>query len=232
MLKNNDIRVHKYSNYFVITMRVVHQSLVNYCYLVIDQFSRNAVAFDPAWELEKIEGVLDGYDAILISSCVTHHHRDHIDLAEAMSIRHAVAIHMSQQAVEFYEVNIQNLITFSGEENIKLLGISVKPIITPGHTRGSTCYLVGDSLFTGDTLFIEGCGICIQRGASPHDMFKSLTRLKSILPGKTRICAGHNYGREPGERLSYLLAENPYLNIDDQESFVEYRMRETSSLRF
>lgn len=70
---------------------------------------------------------------------------------------------------------------------ISVGGIDVKIIATPGHTKSGVCYLIGGNLFSGDTLFIEGCGLCYGRGADPRELYISLTKLKNILPNDTLV---------------------------------------------
>ncbi|WP_268964163.1 MBL fold metallo-hydrolase, partial [Paenibacillus sinensis] len=71
-------------------------------------------------------------------------------------------------------------------------------ILTPGHTYGSACYLTSDHLFTGDTVFIEGCGLCDTVGGDPEQMFHSIQRIKSAINPMVQIFPGHSYGKNPG----------------------------------
>jgi hydroxyacylglutathione hydrolase len=100
----------------------------------------------------------------------------------------------------------------------------IEPIFTPGHTPGSTCYLIGENLFTGDVLFAEGCGMCPDTEAA-HAMFASLEHLKTRLKPQTRIFPGHSYGKPPGQILSQLLRDNIYLQFSDKDSFAAFRLR-------
>ena len=82
-----------------------------------------------------------------------------------------------------------------GEEKI-LNGISVKAIVTPGHTAGSCCYLFTDKeggryLFTGDTLFAGSIGRTDFPTGNVPQMRASLKRL-SALDGDMPLYAGHN----------------------------------------
>jgi len=147
---------YQYSNYLTLVLRVVNNNHVNYCYVVIDQYSNDAILVDPAWEMVTINKVLLANDVSLKGILVTHHHLDHIDLSSVMSLEHDVPVYMSREEVDFYKVKMDKLTTFDGGELLELGGVRIKPIFTPGHTKGSTCYFVGDSLFTGDTLFLSG----------------------------------------------------------------------------
>lgn len=84
---------------------------------------------------------------------------------------------------------------FDGEEKI-LNGISVKMLLTPGHTKGSCCYLFTDKeggryLFTGDTLFMDSIGRTDFPTGSIEQMRASLQKL-CALEGDYPIYAGHN----------------------------------------
>lgn len=92
-----------------------------------------------------------------------------------------------------------------------LLGSAV--ILTPGHTAGGICFLLKDSLFTGDTIFMEGCGICNLDGGSPEKMFESIQKLKGFVSNDIKVFAGHSYGRQQGIKWKELLSENLYLAI-------------------
>ncbi len=83
-------------------------------------------------------------------------------------------------------------------EEISVGGRTVKAIYTPGHTPGSTCYLVGGYLFSGDTLFPGGPG----RTNSNADLMQSIesitTRLYG-LPDATVVLTGHGDDTTIGE---------------------------------
>ena len=73
--------------------------------------------------------------------------------------------------------------------------ISVGPMVfhvlaTPGHTLGSSCFVCGDVLFSGDTLFAGCCGRTDLPGGNQAQMMASLKRLGS-LPGDYRVLPGH-----------------------------------------
>jgi len=67
-------------------------------------------------------------------------------------------------------------------------------IPTPGHTPACMCHVVGDAVFTGDTLFLSDIGTarCDFPGGSVEDMWESIQRLFS-LPDATRAFVGHDY---------------------------------------
>ncbi|MEA3226728.1 MAG: hydroxyacylglutathione hydrolase C-terminal domain-containing protein, partial [Planctomycetota bacterium] len=95
----------------------------------------------------------------------------------------------------------------------------VQVIATPGHTSTSVCYYVppsGDNksgvLWSGDTLFVGGCGRLFERDA--QSMWKSLQRLAS-LPDDTIIYCGHDYTLE-----NYEFA----LSIEPDNQLIEQRL--------
>jgi hydroxyacylglutathione hydrolase len=208
----------------VVALRVVRERFVNYCYLALDAATRDAVLIDPAWEPGLIDATLGALGARLRGVCVTHHHYDHVDLAGHYGAR-GLNIYMSAHEAEFYGFRCTGLRPLDSEQPLHLGAIEVVPLSTPGHTAGSVCYLVGDSIFTGDTVFAEGCGICTGRGANPSVMFDSLDRLKRRLEPETRVFPGHRFGLPPGQTWGTLLTCNLYLQFARRELFVDFRMR-------
>ena len=78
--------------------------------------------------------------------------------------------------------------------------LAVRVLATPGHTPACVCYLVGDVLFTGDTLFMPdyGVGRCDFPSGSPEILYDSIVGRLYQLPDATRVCVGHDY--QPGGR--------------------------------
>ena len=68
--------------------------------------------------------------------------------------------------------------------------LTLTTLHTPGHTRGSSCYLVGDVLFSGDTLFDGAYGRTDLPGGSMANLIHSLSRLKA-LPTPLSVYPGH-----------------------------------------
>ena len=197
----------------------------NCCYLVVHSEIKEAVLIDPAWEMDKIEHQMQIQRAELKAVLLTHHHIDHINLAEPFAQKYDVPVRMSKIEVEEYGFSCSNLVPIEHSESLVFGQLSLWPFFTPGHTKGAICYFIEGNLFTGDTLFIEGCGICTGRGACPSQMFDSLSYLKKTLPQTTRIYPGHSFGKEPGQPLKDLLKNNIYLQFANRDQFIAFRMR-------
>ena len=95
--------------------------------------------------------------------------------------------------------------TFRGGDVLELCGMRFGVLAAPGHTRGGVCFLCGDSLFTGDTLFCESVGRTDFPGGSAAQLRQSVQALLSIEGDKT-VYPGHD---EP-TTLSHERKYNPF----------------------
>ncbi|HEX8617222.1 MAG TPA: MBL fold metallo-hydrolase [Thermoanaerobaculia bacterium] len=207
----------------VTVLDVRRQSMKNYNYLVVDPATMQAVIVDPAWELEKLDAAVAESRASLAGVLVTHSHRDHIDLAAAMSEKYRCPVWMPAAEIAASGFDTPRLQAIATTPWV-VGAMRIEPIFTPGHTPGSTCYLIGENLFTGDVLFAEGCGLCPDLEAA-YAMFESLERIKSRTGPHIRVFPGHSYGQPPGRPMSQLMRENIYLQFSSRESFAAFRMR-------
>lgn len=146
--------------------------LENNNYLLIDEKTKEAVLIDCTQECEEIDNTLKEYGAKLKYILLTHAHFDHIlgvnDFKHKYDCK--VLLHESDKAlaetVEAFvknfgidEAEIQEIDEYIKDNQIIKFGEnSIRVIHTPGHTKGGVCYLVGDKLFSGDTLFYESVG--------------------------------------------------------------------------
>ena len=214
------------------TIKISTPIIKNYVYLIIDERSRNAVLIDSVWEKKRILELLAEKDITLTHILLTHSHPDHVYLADTLARATGCTVHMSLTETEFYGFKCHNLIPLHKNEQILCGDTTIIPIHTPGHTKGSLCYIAGNNIFTGDTLFIEGCGLCWGKGADPVEMFDSLQMLKRILPGEMRVYPGHRFGEKPGLCFKDVLQYNIYLDFKKKEDFIKYRMRKKQHLLF
>ena len=89
---------------------------------------------------------------------------------------------------------------FADGDRFAIGGIQARVIAVPGHTSDSNAYLIGDALFTGDSLFMPDAGTarCDFPGGDAATLYRSIQRLYATLPGTTRVFVCHDYG--PGGR--------------------------------
>lgn len=204
-------------------LKMQFHSMTNYNYLVIDEATGQALVVDPAWQMDRIDEALEEAQAELAGVLVTHSHPDHLNLAAPLAEQRRCPIWMSEREIEmcgFRHPRLQAI----GSAPWFVGGMHVQPLLTPGHTPGCVCYLIGDNLFTGDVLFAEGCGVCPSVEAA-HEMFGSLEYLKALLDPQVRIYPGHSYGKVPGQLFEQVLRDNIYLHFRDRTSFANFRMR-------
>ena len=81
--------------------------------------------------------------------------------------------------------------TFTDGEEFVVEGINVKALITPGHTDGSACFLIGGCIFSGDTLFLECVGRTDFKTGNKEQMIASVKRLFA-LDGDYAVYPGHD----------------------------------------
>ncbi len=160
----------------------------NYIYVLHDAATDSTLVVDPGLAAPVLD-FLREKNWTLTHILLTHHHMDHtggvLDLKEATRCS-VVGAACDIERIPGIDVQV------SDNDSLNLGGFVVNVIATPGHTAGSVCYYLPEQeiLFTGDTLFLLGCGRLFE--GTPADMWKSLCRLRD-LPDDTKICCGHEY---------------------------------------
>ncbi len=120
----------------------------------------------------------------------THHHPDHVSGTSELLDRYGkMPVVGSAYDLQHNRIGCQTLSVNDGDW-VPDTSLKAKVIFVPGHTLGAVAYLVGNALFTGDTLFLGGCGRLFE--GTPAQMFDSLSRLKA-LADDTLIYCGHEY---------------------------------------
>ncbi|WP_456786157.1 MBL fold metallo-hydrolase [Cellulomonas sp. P5_C5] len=199
----------------------------NYQYVIGDLESGHAVVVDPAWDVEKLAHRIQRQGWNLQAILLTHGHSDHVrGVAELTGIM-PVPVWMSGDEASYYDFDVPGLAHCHDGEVLAAGSIEVGVKLTPGHTVGSCCFLVGDHLFVGDTLFPEGVGFTHFEGGSASDLYDSVRRLSHEVADETKVYSGHRYERGPGITFGELRRLNIYLRLSSREDFVAFANRRT-----
>lgn len=155
-------------------------------YLAACPATGRAVLVDPADEADRILEMTAGVrvEAILL----THGHHDHLGAAEEVSraLGTALRIHPADAAAS----GLAGALPLAHGEAIRCGSLTIEVRHTPGHSPGSVCFLVGSTLFSGDTLFPGGPGATADRAAFAQVM-ASLREHLFTLPDDTLVLPGH-----------------------------------------
>ncbi|KAI9928182.1 hypothetical protein ASPWEDRAFT_39018 [Aspergillus wentii DTO 134E9] len=165
----------------------------NYAYLVTDEPTKRSVIIDPANPPEVAPVLNEQINAgkIDLTAIVnTHHHWDHaggnseilkqFGKLPVIGGRSCQGVTQTPKDGEVFKI---------GER------ITVKALYTPCHTQDSICFFMEDGdqrvVFTGDTLFIGGCGRFFEGNA--QEMHTALNETLASLPDDTKVYPGHEY---------------------------------------
>jgi glyoxylase-like metal-dependent hydrolase (beta-lactamase superfamily II) len=187
------------------------------------------VLVDPAWDHKELLATLDRRKLTLRGIVLTHSHSDHAGGVELITQDVPVPVYMMRREIEYSGFETPGLVACEHEQCLTLGAVKMTCLHTPGHTRGSACFWADQCLFTGDTLFLEGCGRCHLPGGSSEDMYQSIAYLKANVPEQTSIYPGHKYGSEPGMLMGLVRRRNVYLRFSSKGAFVEFSDRHSRS---
>ena len=193
------------------------------CSIIADEPTSQAVVVDPGDEAERIARALARMGATAVALLHTHAHFDHISGTAELSSLTGAPIRLHAADYPLYE---------RLEEQAGLFGLSTGPplppdspisdgevipfgnswlraIHTPGHTPGSTCFLLEGRepvLFSGDTLFRRSIGRTDLRGGDTQAILASIRGKLFSLPGSTPVVCGHG----PGTTIEEEKRLNPF----------------------
>lgn len=166
----------------------------NNAYLVADRNAREAIIVDMPSESR---AVLDAVGGLRITAIVlTHTHPDH--WADYDLVRNATGAPVLCNPAEAIMPASKIDQPLGDGDQVAAGKGAIRAMHTPGHTPGSTCYLAGGILFSGDVLFPGGPG----RTQSPADLqqtIKSITERLYALPDETIVLPGHGGDTTIGE---------------------------------
>ena len=188
-----------------------------YTYLVADESSKEAVLIDPVLtQIERDVKLISELGLTLKYALDTHVHADHVtaagNLRDRLGCQTAVA---GVNSVECADVALKD------NDVIKFGEFEIKVISTPGHTSGCLSFYINGYVFTGDSLFIRGCGRTDFQQGDATMLFESITERLYSLPDETIVCPGHDYNGRTMSTIGEEKAFNPRINLG-REGFIEY----------
>lgn len=179
--------------------------LVN-TYIVSLEPSGDCIIIDPGSDYVSIHAVLEQYNLTPTAILLTHGHFDHITSLNDLVRHTSIAVYIHEKDGDMLTDARLNLSTFFGfpavkskaaahlvqdNDQLHVAGLDIQVLHTPGHSMGSVVYRIGDTAFTGDTLFQGSIGRTDFQGADTQLIQRSLQRLVRELPADTQILSGH-----------------------------------------
>ena len=188
-----------------------------YTYLLASRHGGEALIIDPV--LEKVDRYLQlikELDLNLVKAVDTHLHADHITGLGALRDRTRCITVMGEQT----KADVVSMRLADGDK-LTIEGLSLEAMYTPGHTDDSYSFLMGDRVFTGDTLLIRGTGRTDFQNGDSRQQYESLFGRLLKLPDETLVFPAHDYKGDTVSTIGEEKRYNPRLQVKSVEEYVD-----------
>jgi glyoxylase-like metal-dependent hydrolase (beta-lactamase superfamily II)/rhodanese-related sulfurtransferase len=188
-----------------------------YTYVLASRIGGEALILDPV--LEKVDRycqLLRELDLKLVKAVDTHLHADHVTgLGELRDRTHCITIMGEQSKADVVSMRL------SEGDKLTIEGISLEVMYTPGHTDDSYSYVMGDRVFTGDTLLIRGTGRTDFQNGDPRAQYDSIFNRLLKLPDETLVYPAHDYKGDTVSTIGEERRHNPRLKVRSADEYAE-----------
>jgi len=200
----------------VIFRQLFDQVSSTYSYLMASRAGGEALIIDPV--LEKVDRYLQlvkELDLKLVKAVDTHLHADHITGLGALRDKtHCVTVMGEQTKADVVSMRLAD------GDKLRIEGLTLEAIYTPGHTDDSYSFIMPDRVFTGDTLLIRGTGRTDFQNGDPRQEYESIFGRLLKLPESTLVFPAHDYKGDTVSTIGEEKAFNPRLQVKSVDEFV------------
>ncbi|HZR76675.1 MBL fold metallo-hydrolase [Bradyrhizobium sp.] len=188
-----------------------------YSYLLASRAGGEAMILDPVLErVDRYCQLMRELDLKLVKAVDTHLHADHVTgLGELRDRTHCITIMGEETKADVVSMRV------SDGDKVTIEGITLDVMYTPGHTDDSYSYLMGDRVFTGDTLLIRGTGRTDFQNGSARAQYESIFNRLLKLPEETFVFPAHDYKGDTVSTIGEEKRHNPRLQVRSVDEYVE-----------
>jgi glyoxylase-like metal-dependent hydrolase (beta-lactamase superfamily II) len=191
-----------------------------YTYLIGCPVTGQALLIDPVVNcIDRDLALLQQLGLALALTLDTHIHADHI--TGALHLRERTGCRIGTPAMD--RLPCTDLAVEEGLP-VQLGSLTLQALHTPGHTDGHHAYLLGERVFTGDALLIEGCGRTDFQNGSAADLWRSIHAKLFTLPDEQLVYPGHDYQGRRVSSIAQEKARNPRLGQNRSQAEFEQIM--------
>ena len=193
------------------------------CYIVSNEETKECFVIDMAACPPELISHIKNAGLTVKAVLLTHGHFDHIMGLDGFLREFPVPVYACEAEKELLEnaqlnasasmlgqpYTFSNAQYLSSRQNLKIAGIVIQVIATPGHTAGGCCYHMPEEnvLFSGDTLFHSSVGRTDLPTGSMGQLVNSVREKLLVLPEETKVYPGHMEETTIGYEKNY----NPFL---------------------
>ena len=187
-----------------------------YSYLLASRHGGEAMILDPVLEkADRYCQLLRELDLKLVKAVDTHLHADHVTcLGELRDRTHCITIMGEQSKADVVSMRVAD------GDKVTIEGLTLDVMYTPGHTDDSYSYLMGDRVFTGDTLLIRGTGRTDFQNGCARAQYDSIFNRLLKLPGETMVFPAHDYKGDTVSTIGEERRYNPRLQVKSVDEYV------------